>query len=125
MPSERTIDRPHGTHTIFLDVVTYQLVTAWLHERRTRWPVTTNPHLIISHHSAVDERDRPVAVDTIRDRLLPVGLQARALRADRILHEAAVAADPVHLIRLFGISAKTAMRYLQAAHPDRGSVLPR
>jgi hypothetical protein len=59
------------------------------------------------------------------DRRYPTGLLPSRLRTDRILHEAAVTADPVLLIRLFGISVKTAMRYLRSAHPDRGSVLPR
>jgi len=33
--------------------------------------------------------------------------------------------DPVHLMRVFGISAKTAMTYIQAAHPERRPTLPR
>jgi hypothetical protein len=42
---------------------------------------------------------------------------------DRVLHEAQHAADPVHLIRLFGISTSTAVKYVNAAHPDKA--LPR
>jgi len=34
-------------------------------------------------------------------------------------------ADPVRLMRLFGISDATAMRYVFTAHPERQSVLPR
>jgi hypothetical protein len=69
--------------------------------------------------------DPPIGSDAIRGRLRPTGLLPNRLRTDRILHEAAVTADPVHLIRLFGLSVKTAMRYLRSAHPDRGSVIPR
>jgi hypothetical protein len=39
------------------------------------------------------------------------------LRTDRILDEAKHTRDPLHLMRLFGISALTAHKYLRAAHP--------
>jgi hypothetical protein len=38
---------------------------------------------------------------------------------DRIFDEARVTADPVRLMRLFGISATTATKYVATAHPDR------
>jgi hypothetical protein len=41
------------------------------------------------------------------------------LRQDRIPHEAYETADPLHLMRLFGISDGTAMRYIAAAHPEK------
>lgn len=47
------------------------------------------------------------------------------LRQDRILNEAAETADPLRLMRLFGITEQTAMRYVGAAHPERTSKLPR
>ena len=61
-------------------------------------------------------------MDTIFERL---GLTPSQLRRDRILDEASHTADPVHLMRVFGISAKTAMTYVQAAHPERRSTGPR
>jgi hypothetical protein len=36
---------------------------------------------------------------------------------DRILNEAQHTDDPLHLIRLFGLSPRTAMKYIHAAHP--------
>lgn len=36
----------------------------------------------------------------------------------RILHQAHVTADPVHLMRLFGISGATAMKYVQPHTPN-------
>jgi hypothetical protein len=39
--------------------------------------------------------------------------------------EARHTADPVHLMRVFGISVRTAMDYVYAAHPERRSTLPR
>jgi hypothetical protein len=41
------------------------------------------------------------------------------LRQDRILHEAHETADPLRLMRLFGISDGTAMRYVGTAHPEK------
>ncbi|MFF9803597.1 hypothetical protein ACF1G5_00435 [Streptomyces coeruleorubidus] len=48
-----------------------------------------------------------------------VGISARKLREDRIYDEARHTADPVHLMRLFGIGKGTAMKYVSAAHPDK------
>ncbi len=45
----------------------------------------------------------------------------RALWADRVLDEARVSEDPVHLVRLFGLHPHTAVRYVHAAHPDKSS----
>ena len=55
----------------------------------------------------------------------PLGLSPSKLRQDRILDEARHTADPVHLIRVFGIYATTAMKYVYAAHPEGRSTLPR
>ncbi|MEU6799006.1 hypothetical protein ABZ907_45560 [Nonomuraea wenchangensis] len=52
------------------------------------------------------------------------GIHAHRIREDRLLYEAAVTADPVHLIRVFGVSVGTAMRYVNAAHPERAAVPP-
>ncbi|MCX4792173.1 hypothetical protein OG369_40870 [Streptomyces sp. NBC_01221] len=55
----------------------------------------------------------------------PTGLTMPTLRQDRILDEAFEVEDPLHLVRLFGISVHTAMRYITAAHPERTAKLPR
>jgi hypothetical protein len=55
----------------------------------------------------------------------PLGLSPSKLRQDRILDEARHTADPVLLMRVFGIAAETAMKYIHAAHPERRSTLPR
>jgi hypothetical protein len=52
----------------------------------------------------------------------PLGITPSQLRADRILDEARHTADPVRLMRVFGISDTTAMKYLSTAHPERQSV---
>ncbi|PIM66855.1 hypothetical protein CTU88_40495 [Streptomyces sp. JV178] len=56
---------------------------------------------------------------------LPKGLTLAGLRQDRILNEALECADPLKLMRLFGITEQTAMRYVTAAHPERTAKLPR
>ncbi|RLV64172.1 Histidine kinase, DNA gyrase B, and HSP90-like ATPase [Streptomyces sp. CBMAI 2042] len=47
------------------------------------------------------------------------------LRQDRILHEAVEAADPLRLMRLFGIKEATAMHYVTVAHHQRMAGLSR
>ena len=41
------------------------------------------------------------------------------IRWDRILDEAGLSEDPLHLMRLFGIGESTAMRYITAAPPEK------
>jgi hypothetical protein len=58
-----------------------------------------------------------VCPNAITKSLRRQSLQVTRLRVDRILDEAKHTAGPLHLVRLFGISPITAMRYLRAAHP--------
>jgi hypothetical protein len=55
---------------------------------------------------------------------LPLGVRPARLRQNRILDEARHTADPVHLVRVFGISESSAMHYVHAAHPGRQAVIP-
>jgi hypothetical protein len=55
----------------------------------------------------------------------PAGVTLRAVRADRILDETHETEDPVHLVRVFGISVTTAMKYIHTAHPHRAGPIPR
>jgi hypothetical protein len=57
--------------------------------------------------------------------VLPKGVTLDGLRQDRILDEAFESADPLKLMRLFGITERTAMRYVGVAHPEKTSQLPR
>jgi hypothetical protein len=43
---------------------------------------------------------------------------------DRVLNEAFETADPLNLMRLFGVTEQTAMRCVAAAHPERTAELP-
>jgi integrase len=120
-----TVHRSVGRHTVYLDELTHGLATAWLGERRRRWPHTSNTCLLVSQQSAVDSTPSPVALPVIDRCFRPLGVSPSQLRADRILDEARHTADPVHLMRVFGLSDTTAMKYLYTAHPERQSVPPR
>jgi hypothetical protein len=119
------VRRPTGTHTVYLDDLSRTLMTGWLRERHRCWPLTRNPHLLVTRHTAVDPAGPPIS-HTILDAIFgELGLTPSQLRQDQILHEARHTADPVHLMRVFGLSAHPAMKYIQAAHPDRGPAMPR
>jgi hypothetical protein len=96
-------------------------------DARTAPPLarTANPHLLITRVTASDKDQLPVAHSAIEAIFTPLGLSPGKLRCDRILDEARHTADPVHLMTVFGITAKTAMTYVQAAHPERRASLPR
>ncbi|RVX40931.1 hypothetical protein EDD27_3378 [Nonomuraea polychroma] len=117
------VRRDLARHTVYLDDLTHTLAIAWLRERRRRWPRSTNRHLLLSQQTAV--MDTPVSNMVMNEIFRPLGIGPSKLRQDRILDEAKHTADPVHLMRVFGISAATAMKYVYAAHPERRSTLPR
>jgi Phage integrase, N-terminal SAM-like domain len=119
------IRRDLARHTVYLDELTRTLAVAWLRERHRRWPATANPHLLISQQTAAMDTQPPISSMVMTDIFRPLGLTPSRLRQDRILDEARHTADPVHLMRMFGISAATAMKYVYAAHPERRSTLPR
>ena len=118
-----TVRRAARTHVIYLDEITLECADAWLRDRHGRWPRTANPHLFISRVTATDTV--PVSYQYISRCFAPARITASQLREDRILDEARHTADPVRLMRLFGISDATAMKYVFTAHPERQSVLPR
>ncbi|MEV2226472.1 hypothetical protein AB0E01_42465 [Nocardia vinacea] len=119
------VRRPGRIHTVWLDTLTHHLAGQWLAERHRRWPATTNPHLLINQQTAFHAQHPPITMSVPHKAFAAHGLTMDQVRQDRILNEAHHHADPLHLIRLFGISDETAMRYLTAAHPERTSQLPR
>ncbi|MFI5808398.1 hypothetical protein [Streptomyces sp. NPDC051561] len=58
---------------------------------------------------------------SLRDR---IGINFTQLRQDRLLDEAQETADPVRLMRLFGITSCTAIHYVRTAHPERFTIDP-
>lgn len=89
----------------------------WLDHRHARWPTSTNPHLFIHHYNAASHGP-PSRLWIYRTLAIPGG--ARAVRRDRILHEAiATAGDTRRLCDLFGLSIQQASRYTDAVRePD-------
>ncbi|MFF2517675.1 hypothetical protein [Streptomyces sp. NPDC058086] len=112
-------------HTVYLEEFTHRLAAEWLSERHRRWPASTNPYLLVSQQSAMDPDHPPVTATMIKRHFRDLRLSLSQLRQDRILHEARISADPLRLMRLFGIGDTTAMRYIAAAHPERTAKLPR
>ncbi|MFF7250459.1 hypothetical protein ACFZBU_42085 [Embleya sp. NPDC008237] len=106
-------------HVVYLDELTTALAGAWIAHRYERWPQCANPHLIVSNRSAVDDLHPAVGRDVVRTPFRAVGVTAESLRQDRILDEARHTADPIGLMRVFGLSDDTALRYVAAAHPDK------
>ncbi|MGH3247738.1 MAG: hypothetical protein ACRDOI_16230, partial [Trebonia sp.] len=119
------VRRPTGTHTVYLDDLSRAPTASWLRERRLRWPLTANPYLLVTSQTAADPAGPPIALTVIKAVFSGLGLTPSKVRQDRILDEARHTADPVHLMRVFGLTAHPAMKYVQAAHPDRGPSMPR
>jgi site-specific recombinase XerD len=116
------VHRSVGRHIVYLDQLTHRLAVAWLRERRQRWPDTSSPYLLVSQQSAVDSAHPPVTLPVIDRCFWPLGVSPSQLRQDRILDEARHTADPVRLMRVFGLCDTTAMKYLYTAHPERQSM---
>ncbi|MGH3814238.1 MAG: hypothetical protein ACRDUV_17610 [Pseudonocardiaceae bacterium] len=103
--------------TIVLDELIIGLINDWLRTRATTWQHTSNPFLFVSSYT-VGGRE-PMSRYGLTTPFRTLGVNARQLRSDRILDEARHTADPVQLIRVFGLGVTTAVRYIRAAHPDR------
>ncbi|MEU7313189.1 hypothetical protein [Streptomyces sp. NPDC007083] len=100
------------------------MAAGWLTCRHRRWPASTNPHLLVGRKTALDPDQPAVNVGTLRG-VLPKGVTLDGLWQDRLLNEALECGDPLKLMRLFGITEKTAMHYVGVARPEKSSQLPR
>jgi hypothetical protein len=97
-----------------IDELSHQILLAWLDHRRTRWPNTANPHLIINQHSAMSTG--PVTELWGKHELRGRAATLERLRVDRQLEEALThGPDPLHLATVFGLDPKTAIRYAENA----------
>ncbi|GAA2609209.1 hypothetical protein [Streptomyces lienomycini] len=117
------VRRPHSRHTVHHDEVTLRLLHTWLRHRHQRWPRTANPHLFVTRQTVI--HTGPASNNYFPAAFQRLGLTLNGLRTDRMLDEARDTADPVHLVRVFGISIATAMKYVHTAHPHRVGVIPR
>jgi integrase len=98
-----------------IDEFTHQVLLEWLEYRRTRWPDTANPHLLINRQTAM--KTGPVSTFFYaQQRLRRQAATLDRLRVDRQLQEAlACGPDPLHLAAVFGLDPKTAIRYAENA----------
>jgi hypothetical protein len=97
-----------------LDELTHRALRSWLDYRRRTWPITPNPHLLINVRTAAATTRVGHAWLSKVFRGLPATLER--LRMDRHLDEAiAYRADPRHLVAVFDIDEKTALRYANSA----------
>jgi len=98
-----------------IDEFTHRVLLEWLDYRRTRWPSTANPHLLINQQSATTTS--PVSTFFFaQQRLRGQAATLERLRVDRQLEEAlAQGPDPLHLAAVFGLDPKTAIRYAETA----------
>lgn len=109
-------------HNQRLGELTYRASRAWLDHRRTTWPHTPNPHVLISARTALGAG--PVSEPFVRFCLGRNGFSIDRIRADRILHEALTAGpDPLHLSLIFNIDHATALRYTTVAEQLLGNEL--
>ncbi|MFI9155399.1 hypothetical protein [Streptomyces sp. NPDC053367] len=98
---------PNPNRTVLLAEPVRTRVAAYLDYRNHRWPRTANPHLFVSQITGCGVE--PVSNVWINDVL---GMSARRLREDRLLHEAeATGGDPRRICDLFGLSVGAALCY--------------
>jgi integrase len=94
--------------------LSHRAIRHWLRHRRTTWPHTANPHVLISDKTA--HGTAPISQPFVTSRMNHLGCSVDRIRKDRILHEALSGrADPLHLSLVFGISHSTAARYSTVA----------
>jgi hypothetical protein len=97
-----------------LDDLTHQLLRQWLDHRHSRWPGTANPYLLINQQTATETG--PVSTFWTKNALRGHTATLERLRRDRQLEEAlAHGGDPLHPAAVFGLDAKTAIRYATTA----------
>ncbi|MGC1733195.1 MAG: integrase [Pseudonocardiaceae bacterium] len=97
-----------------LDELSHQILLEWLDYRRTRWPNTANPHLIINQKSAMGTG--PVTGLWGKQELRGQAATLERLRVDRQLEEALTQGpDPLDLATVFGLDPKTAIHYAENA----------
>jgi integrase len=106
-------------HMVYLEELTMNLSTAWIIEHVERWPDCTTPYLIVSRQTAVNDLHPKVSQEVAKTPFERAGISAEKLRQDRLFDEARETADPVRLMRVFGVCSATATRYVAAAHPDK------
>lgn len=107
-----TVRRVRRTRRILLDSVSMELILEWLEFRDEAFSGSSNPYLFVSNKTAFSTEVESMAPTSVGKIIARTGVNARKMREDRIMYEAASSRDPVVLMRLFGLSSATAMRYI-------------
>ena len=118
-----TVRTPGRAYMSTWNAVTLGCADAWLRDRHDEMAPHGEPAPV--HQPGDSDRHRARQLPAPQPVLHATGITASQLREDRILDEARRTADAVRLMRLFGISDTTAMKYVFTAHPERQAVLPR
>lgn len=94
--------------------MTRRALLHWLDYRRTRWPTTINPHLLVNMRTA--RTTGPVSSYWLNTTFRGRDATLDRLRMDRQIEEALThRAGPLHLALVFGLDEKTAIRYANSA----------
>lgn len=102
-----------GAHTRPLDRASYSALVTYLQTRRHRWPISSNPHLLVSQQTAYE--DGPVSPCWTKYRWSSLATTLDRIRQDRFVEELiATGPDPLHFMAVFGVSSNTATRYAEA-----------
>jgi integrase len=100
-------------HVRPLDDATLKALSVYLRHRRDRWPLSTNPHLLVSQQTAYE--DGPISSYWIKKRWRGMTASLERIRRDRQVDELlATGPDPLHFMAVFGSSATTATLYADA-----------
>ncbi|MFD0227989.1 hypothetical protein ACWGPD_06525 [Streptomyces hirsutus] len=98
-----------------LDDLALKLLLDWLGHRSRRWPNTGNLHLLINSQTA--STTGCASSHWTSAAMRGQDATPERLRVDRQLEEAMVKGpDPLHLVEVFGLDEKRAMRYADSAH---------
>jgi hypothetical protein len=98
-----------------LDDLGHQVLTDRLCHWRHRWPLSANPHLLVSRFSA--HGTQAMSDTYVKDlSVIAASLSTGSAWTDRNLEEAlAYGPDPLHVAALFGLSEATSIRYSNQA----------
>ncbi len=99
-----------------MDDYTRAAIADYLRLRRSTWPTTTNPYLLVTQRTVHSGQPVTSAWTIALFRDLPV--TAWQLRDDRLLEEAAHNGDPLHLSAVFGITPITSLRFTKALYGE-------
>ncbi|MGH2720425.1 MAG: hypothetical protein ACRDJO_02320 [Actinomycetota bacterium] len=100
-----------------LDELTYRHLVEWLSFRRSRWPRTANPYVIVTSQSA--NRLVPAGKTYLKGAFAGLPVTMSALRIDRLVSEALDShGDGLRIALLFGLSIETAAGYAALFGPS-------